>query len=159
MKYSQLTSEQQKKVRNKYKDYVNNRRARGFDDFKDFDAWYYHHLNQGRQPWITTKQRNKNYNSRLRFHRQRAQARFRDIDFRFTWAAWHQWWLDHGVDRNVLNPERGRDRLCMCRFGDEGAYESSNVYLATHSENASDAAKNGRHRGGRPQSAQNKSKG
>lgn len=97
--------------------------------------------------------------SRLRFSRHRAQAKYRDIPFEFTWEQWHQWWLDHGYDRNQPNGERGADRMCMCRYGDEGPYSPDNVYCASIAENNAHAAAAGKRRGGRPRGAKNRSKG
>lgn len=159
MKISELDQTQYRRAWKKYKDYTNNRRARGHSTWQTFEEWYYTKLDLGLQPWISARGHNRNYRSRLRYNRHRAQAKFRNIPFDFTWEAWHQWWLDHGVDKNTQPVQRGSGRLCMCRYGDEGAYTDGNVYLATHSENTSDAARNGRHGGGRPRGSKNRSKG
>lgn len=99
-----------------------------------------------------------NHLSRLRFSRHRAQAKYRNIPFEFTWEQWHAWWLSHGIDRNVPSDERGSQRLCMCRYGDTGAYSEDNVYLATIAQNNADAVTNGVRRG-RPKGSKNKPKG
>jgi len=80
--------------------------------------------------------------ARKRYSRHRAQAKYRNIPWQFDFDSWYAWWASHGIDRNIPNPERGRDRLCMCRHGDEGPYSPGNVYLATHSENTKDSFQN-----------------
>ena len=76
--------------------------------------------------------------AKKKYSRHRAQARFRNIDFNFSFEDWYEWWLQHGVDKNVHTRWRGPDRLCMCRYGDVGAYEWNNVYCATHIKNVHD---------------------
>lgn len=59
-----------------------------------------------------------------RFLQQRANARYRDIDWRLSFDQWREWWLATGhVD------ERGRLRgqWVMARPGDCGAYEIGNI--------------------------------
>jgi uncharacterized short protein YbdD (DUF466 family) len=97
--------------------------------------------------------------SRLKFQRHRAQAKFRGIDFDFEWEDWHAWWLSNGVDKNQHDPRRGGDRLCMARHGDSGGYNLDNVYICTVSQNNTDAAANGRRSPGRPRGSKNKPKG
>lgn len=77
--------------------------------------------------------------AKKRFSRHRSQAKFRNIDFDFSFEEWYEWWLNHGVDKNVEVKWQGDKRLCMCRYGDKGGYEPSNVYCGTHAENASEA--------------------
>jgi len=98
-----------------------------------------------------------NYYSRLRFARHRAQAKYRNISFEFDWESWHAWWLSHGIDRNIPTAERGGQRLCMCRYKDSGPYRLDNVYLATQSQNSSDA-RLGDSPTGRPPGSKNKPK-
>ena len=90
-----------------------------------------------------------NHYSKLRFYRHRAQAKYRNIGFEFTWEEWHAWWMSHGIDRNIPSNERGAQRLCMCRYEDLGPYRADNVYLATLAQNSRDA-KTGASPTGRP---------
>lgn len=67
------------------------------------------------------------------FTRQKASARRRGIVWKLTF--WHWWtiWQESG-----RWSERGRGQgYVMCRRDDEGAYEASNVYIATAIENNS----------------------
>ena len=97
--------------------------------------------------------------SKLRFYRHRAQSKYRNIGFEFTWEEWHAWWLSHGIDRNIASNERGAQRLCMCRYKDIGPYRPDNVYLATLAQNSSDTARGeSSKRGGRPKGSKNKPK-
>lgn len=74
--------------------------------------------------------------ARKKFSRHRAQARFRGIDFLFDFDTWYAWWLSHGVDKNTDTVWDSKGRLCMCRYGDTGPYEPSNVYCDTHANNS-----------------------
>lgn len=67
------------------------------------------------------------------YREHRYNAAHRGIPFRFTFAQWVEWWGDD-FDR------RGRTlgRLVMARRRDQGAYEPSNCYKATHTQNAND---------------------
>jgi hypothetical protein len=159
MRISELTPEQLRATKKKYTSYKINTVARSSRTVEDFETWYYRKLNLGLEPWRDLRAATKNARSQLRYARHRAQARYRNIDFDFTWEAWHAWWQSHGIDKNTQPVQRGSQRLCMCRYGDQGAYTVSNVYLATHSDNTSDAARNGRHRGGRPRGSKNRPKG
>lgn len=85
--------------------------------------------------------------ARLKYARHRAQARFRQVGFEFTFDEWYQWWLDAGVDKNdpaqTFSLQDG-DRMCMCRLDSTRPYAVDNVYPATHVQKAQDqmAAKN-----------------
>lgn len=82
--------------------------------------------------------------AKLRFARHRAQAKFRNIEFLFTFDQWYQWWLANGIDKNQPSDyPTEHDRMCMCRRGDQGAYEPTNVYLASAVRNVVDAVANG----------------
>lgn len=83
--------------------------------------------------------------ARKKFSRHRAQAKFRNIGFHFTFDEWYQWWLDHGVDKNQnIQYQDDQQRLCMCRKGDDGDYHPDNVYLASAPENARHSHYNGK---------------
>lgn len=76
--------------------------------------------------------------AKLRYREHRKSARIRNIPFLLTFDEWNNWWLSHGVDRNIPRKHNG-NILCMCRIGDKGAYELSNIYCATLSQNNIDA--------------------
>lgn len=76
--------------------------------------------------------------AKSRYYIQKGGAKARGIPFLLTFEEWYQWFLDHGVDRNVPQPNSGNS-WAMCRFGDQGAYELGNIYLSTQSQNVVDA--------------------
>ena len=80
--------------------------------------------------------------AKLKFNRHKAQSKFRSIQFNFTFEEWYNWWLFHNVDKNVDQKWIGGTRPCMCRIGDIGPYEISNVYFAMDNENVKDLHKN-----------------
>jgi hypothetical protein len=82
--------------------------------------------------------------AKWKYAKHRAQSRFRNIEFNFSFDEWYAWWLNHGVDKNVNIKWTGPERPCMCRTGDSGPYELNNVYFATNSQNAQDGNKNGK---------------
>jgi len=128
---------------------------------KTYDEWLQWQISRGRDPdrVIDLRTPMENHYSRLRFNRHRAQAKYRGIEFEFTWEGWHAWWLSHGIDRNQPSDERGANRLCMCRYEDRGPYSEDNVYLATMAQNNSDAFRYGTNRNrGRPKGSKNKPK-
>lgn len=66
------------------------------------------------------------------YRQQRRNAFNRGIEWNFTLWLWWRVWRDSGKW-----DQRGRGRgYCMCRIGDEGAYEAGNVYIATGGWNA-----------------------
>lgn len=68
------------------------------------------------------------------WHSQRSNARSRGIEWNITlWDWWELW------QRSGKWDIRGRTKgsYVMCRFGDTGAYEIGNVYIATCSHNCS----------------------
>jgi hypothetical protein len=77
--------------------------------------------------------------AKKRYNTQRWSAKDRNIEFKFTLEQWYDWWLSHGVDKETAPAEYCHsDRLEMCRYNDQGAYEPSNVYCATHKQNMKD---------------------
>ena len=157
---NELEPEQLKLVKKKYHYYRHNNKNNPLAH-PDLESWYRANLERGKDPTGDMRlQRGPNWYSQLRFYRHRAQAKYRKIEFEFTWEEWHAWWLDHGIDRNEPDPRRGADRLCMARCGDTGPYRADNVYLTTVAQNNTDAAANGLRRNvGRPKGARNKPKG
>ena len=94
-------------------------------------AWRKAHPEQCAQYAKTWRANNP---KRAAFIEHRGNATRRGIEFQFTFEDWTEWW---GEDFNKQG--LGRDDLCMCRNGDEGAYELGNIYKATRSQNADDA--------------------
>lgn len=78
--------------------------------------------------------------ARLKYFRHKAQAKFRSIPFLFDFDEWYAWWLNEGVDKNDPDTTKHSawDRLCMCRYNDQGAYELNNVYCAPSAQNSHD---------------------
>jgi hypothetical protein len=76
------------------------------------------------------------FKTAYKWHKSNASKR--GIAFLFTFEEWCNWWIETGKweQRGV-----GKDKYCMCRFNDIGAYELGNVYCATNSKNLSDANK------------------
>lgn len=73
--------------------------------------------------------------SKQAYRNQIRDAIKRDISFEMSFNEWYQWWLSHGIDKNVdINHS-----LCMCRFKDQGPYKLDNVYLGTRSQNTKEA--------------------
>lgn len=70
------------------------------------------------------------------FQEHRHNAKFRDIDFLFTYEEWRDWWL---TDDRWSRRGCKRDQLVMARFGDEGPYSLDNVYCATVVQNLAEA--------------------
>jgi len=145
----------------KYRGYVEQRKSK-FPHLRieSYEEWYERQSRKGVDIGTSDLRiPDPNAVSRLKYHRHKAQAKYRNIDFDFTWEDWHRWWLSHGINKNDHDPRRGADRLCMARHGDEGGYNPHNVYLCTVAQNNSDAVANGRNRGGRPKGSKNKPKG
>ena len=137
-------AESKTRIKNRYYNYRKRCRDREIEPLA-FDAWHESQLAVGFDPQGTQRKPRERlplWYARVRYSRHQAQARYRNIPWEFGFDSWYAWWASHGIDRNIPNPERGRDRLCMCRVGDEGPYSPGNVYLATHSENTRDSFQN-----------------
>jgi hypothetical protein len=52
------------------------------------------------------------------------------VEFNLTFEEWVEWWGE-----NFWRRGRKPGDLQMCRYGDEGAYELGNIYMATLEEN------------------------
>lgn len=70
--------------------------------------------------------------ARNAFKYQKRSADSRGIEWRLTLKQWWDLWQEsgHWQDRG-----RGRDRYCMARLHDSGAYEMGNAYITTNREN------------------------
>ena len=139
-----MTHEEKARINQKYWYYRRSVRLKGAEPL-DKQTWYEQRVAAGRDPVLKRRdprRRSPLWYAKLRYSRHRAQAKYRNIPWEFDFTSWYGWWLSHGEDRNIPSDERGSDRLCMARFGDEGAYNPDNVYLATHAQNTRDGLKN-----------------
>jgi hypothetical protein len=66
---------------------------------------------------------------------QRRNAEKRGIQWAITFPQWMEIWLASG---HLYERGRGRDRYCMARCHDRGAYALGNVYITTIAQNVSD---------------------
>jgi hypothetical protein len=72
--------------------------------------------------------RNSN-RERMAFLEQRNNAKRRGVQWAFhSFSEWRAWWVICGYD---FFPLRGRDGLCMARYGDTGPYSATNTYCTT----------------------------
>ncbi|MRT13677.1 hypothetical protein GJV07_15455 [Enterobacteriaceae bacterium RIT711] len=62
------------------------------------------------------------------FLHQRTNARRRGVEWKLLFWEWWEIWCESG---KWERRGRGAGHFCMCRKGDEGAYEKSNVYIDT----------------------------
>lgn len=70
-----------------------------------------------------------------RYAVHKATAKRRGVGFNLTFEQWNNWWLSQGVDKNLDKGQKTANTLCMCRHNDIGAYELSNIYVDTLSNN------------------------
>ena len=75
---------------------------------------------------------------RKQFSMQRCHAKYRGIDFEFTFEEWVAFWEASGHFH-----ERGREKgqYVMSRYGDVGPYSPSNVFIQVNADNSRDACK------------------
>lgn len=67
-----------------------------------------------------------------RYKQQKAQAVKRNIPWEISFEEWWTIWQNSGHwDQRGF----GRDKYCMCRYGDIGPYSLHNVIIATTEEN------------------------
>lgn len=71
-----------------------------------------------------------------KFYTQRNGAKYRGIEWHFTFESWLEWWGDDIVNRG---PYKGQ--LVMARYGDTGPYHPDNVRKAFAEENCSEGNK------------------
>ena len=64
-----------------------------------------------------------------------SNARRRGIEMRMTFDEWKHVWDESGL---WGHRGRGAEKYCMCRYKDEGHYETGNVFIATNSNNVHD---------------------
>lgn len=76
---------------------------------------------------------------KYKYTQARNHALRRGVGWEFDFDTWYQLWLDSGHWE-----ERSPTGYCMCRYGDEGTYSPTNVYIATATKNKQDAWANGK---------------
>ena len=70
------------------------------------------------------------------YNTQRCSAKFRGIEWQFTYETWIAWW-GNDIERRGRRP----DQLVMARLGDTGPYHPDNVKKITGAENSSETRK------------------
>jgi len=92
-------------------------------------------VKQSRDSWRKTNKvkaaaYNKAYTQtpKGRYVQQKVQATKRGIDWELSFEEWFSIWQNsgHWEERGF-----GKDKYCMCRFGDTGPYSATNVCIAT----------------------------
>ena len=69
------------------------------------------------------------------YRQQKSNAAMRGIEFKISFDEWSNVWANSG---KMENRGRGVGKYCMCRFGDQGAYEVGNVFIGLSTENVRD---------------------
>lgn len=72
---------------------------------------------------------------RKKYTQHKSNATQRGIPFLLTLEEWTLIWLESG---KWEQRGRGSSKYCMCRYGDQGAYETGNVFISTNSLNIKD---------------------
>lgn len=67
---------------------------------------------------------------RMKFDNQRQNAKRRGIPFNFTYETWREWWGD-----DIVNRDKGKDKLVMARKNDIGPYDPDNVVKMLNQDN------------------------
>jgi hypothetical protein len=94
-------------------------------------------MTRGRKPIYTPEEAEL----RTAYYKQRRSAKYRDIEWLFTFEEWLALWLASGkLDQRGLR----KDQYVMARKGDVGPYSVSNVEICTASENGAQRGTNGR---------------
>lgn len=73
-----------------------------------------------------------------RYEQHRQNSSNRGIPFYLTFGEWLSIWEASG---HINEMGRGKDKFCMCRISDSGAYEVGNVHIQTIAENSREATK------------------
>ncbi len=67
------------------------------------------------------------------YRSQKYGAKSRGIEWKFDFSGWLAVWIESGK----LNLRgKGKGKYCMSRYGDQGAYEPSNVFIQYTMDNA-----------------------
>jgi hypothetical protein len=72
-----------------------------------------------------------------KFNSHKYNAKRRGVEFNLTFDEWNNWWLSHGVNKQIVT-RRGigdGNKLCMCRYNDTGPYALNNIYCDTNYNN------------------------
>jgi hypothetical protein len=77
----------------------------------------------------------KTKNKERAFWAQQQNAKYRGVPFLLTFEQWWDIWKKSG---HWHERGRGKNKYCMARFGDKGAYEVGNVKIITNSQNSSE---------------------
>ena len=74
-------------------------------------------------------------NALTKYKYHKSSAKFRGVEFKLTFEEWYDIWLSsgHWEQRGI-----GKDKYCMSRYNDTGAYEIGNVFIQTNSNNGKD---------------------
>jgi hypothetical protein len=70
-----------------------------------------------------------------KYTQHKSNAAQRGVPFLLTFEEWKAIWLESG---KWEMRGKGSTKYCMCRYGDKGAYEIGNVFIATNSINLRD---------------------
>ena len=70
------------------------------------------------------------------YNSQKATSKIRGIEFLLTFDEWYKFWLDSG---HLHERGKGKDKYCMARFGDKGAYKLGNIKIILYGENVREA--------------------
>lgn len=73
------------------------------------------------------------------FNKQKNAAKFRGVEWKFSFDEWLKVWQDSG---NLENRGKGIGKFVMARFGDVGPYSPSNVEIILCEKNTSDCRVN-----------------
>ena len=76
-----------------------------------------------------------------RFNVKKGHSIRRGIEWQFEFKEWYEWFLKHGIDKNIPSAGLTANTGCLCRNNDTGPYHPSNVYFGTLAKNSSDARK------------------
>jgi hypothetical protein len=77
------------------------------------------------------------YTPKRKFYAHRCNARRRGIEFILTFEEWFQIWQDSGYwDQRGL----GKNQYVMSRYGDQGPYSITNVFIQMNCDNVREYA-------------------
>ena len=70
-------------------------------------------------------------NYKKQYNQQKGNAKYRSIEWDFTYESWIEWWGDDIIRRGTKS-----DSLCMCRKNDTGPYSPDNTFKDTMRANS-----------------------
>lgn len=71
------------------------------------------------------------------YRSQKRNAERRGIEWKFNFPQWVDAWRMSG---HIDQRGRGKQKYCMARIGDQGAYEPGNIYFTTNQNNGKEAS-------------------